>query len=174
MTNLHYREACIRAQSFGINLPNNNASSSILSLLKKHPEYLAGEQAKCHDKYMMEAWEQDEMRPVPRIVVDCGHSFGLIKVSLRGAQPIAEDPEPALRQEILEKQRKVAEARAEQQRQKEQQQRQKERWHAETSLREKLGFIDVDDMAEEQVKLAFDQVEFPPLSKKRKKKKKLA
>eukprot|EP00590_Aulacoseira_subarctica_P005554 CAMPEP_0172422870 /NCGR_PEP_ID=MMETSP1064-20121228/8990_1 /TAXON_ID=202472 /ORGANISM="Aulacoseira subarctica , Strain CCAP 1002/5" /LENGTH=970 /DNA_ID=CAMNT_0013163953 /DNA_START=54 /DNA_END=2966 /DNA_ORIENTATION=+ len=143
-------------------------------LLKKHPEYLAGEQAKCHDKYMMEAWEQDEMRPVPRIVVDCGHSFGLIKVSLRGAQPIAEDPEPALRQEILEKQRKVAEARAEQQRQKEQQQRQKERWHAETSLREKLGFIDVDDMAEEQVKLAFDQVEFPPLSKKRKKKKKLA
>jgi hypothetical protein len=155
-------------------------------LLKKHPEYLAGEQAKVHDKYMMQAWEQEDERPIPLILVDCGTTFRTVRVPIRGAQPIAEDPEPELfkkEMEVASKKVEVMEARireeeevrAEQLRAQEMyQQREKQRWHTKPeNIQEKLAFVDVDDMEEEEVKLSLDQVEFPPLNKKKKKKKKL-
>eukprot|EP00957_Ditylum_brightwellii_P157284 11970021-Ditylum_brightwellii.AAC.1 len=32
-------------------------------LMKKHPEFLRGEIAKCHDSYMMNAWDGEGKRP---------------------------------------------------------------------------------------------------------------
>jgi hypothetical protein len=66
-------------------------------LLKKHPEFLRADMAKCHDSYMMEAWDREEQRPVPPILVDCGRAFSLVDSPvLGGATPLAADPEPEL------------------------------------------------------------------------------
>lgn len=66
-------------------------------LKKKHYEYCKAEQAKCHDAYMMKAWEgsgASRPRPVssstvgpprlivPDILVDCGTKYGCIPAAL--------------------------------------------------------------------------------------------
>ena len=67
-------------------------------LKKKHYEYCEAEQAKCHDPYMMKAWEgagASRPRPlsassvvgpprliVPDILVDCGTKYGCIPAPL--------------------------------------------------------------------------------------------
>ncbi|MEL7342973.1 MAG: hypothetical protein AAGM67_20990, partial [Bacteroidota bacterium] len=77
-------------------------------LLKKHPEFLLAEIAKCHDPFMMKAWDMQEHRPVPPILVDCGHRFGFVESTVIGSTtPMAADPEPDLwrREEELQKMR---------------------------------------------------------------------
>ena len=167
-------------------------------LRKKHSEFLRAEMAKCHDSYMMKAWDTEEKRPVPPVLVDCGRAFGLVPSPvIGGASPNAADPEPELwrRQEERRKQ------------QEEEQQMRRERYNqhhhnrdndpyrndpsggldsalsAERPSRQddqnqgpkpsRGGFVDVDDMKVEKVEMAFDAVEVPvqPPKKKRKKKK---
>merc|ERR1712238_370818 len=61
-------------------------------IIKKHSEFLRAEMAKCHDSYMMSAWDSQEQRPVPPILVDCGHRFGVKPSTVLGAaEPLAED-----------------------------------------------------------------------------------
>ena len=166
-------------------------------LLKKHSEFLRAEIAKCHDSYMMKAWDTEEKRPVPPVLVDCGRAFGLVPSPvLGGAAPTAADPEPELwrRQEERRKQEE------------EEQQMRRERFSHHHNSRDNDpyrndpsggldsalseprpsrqedmgskpgrhgGFVDVDDMKEEKVEMSFDTVEVPvqPPKKKRKKKK---
>ena len=153
-------------------------------LMKKHSEFLRAEIAKCHDSYMMKAWDAEEQRPVPPILVDCGRAFSLVPSPVLGADaPIAADPEPDLwrRQEERRKQEEEEEA------------ARRERYNqaVEASLDGPLqedrppprsmntgsggggGFVDVDDMKEEKVEMSFDNVELPiqPLAKKKKKRK---
>ena len=152
--------------------------------MKKHSEFLRAEIAKCHDSYMMKAWDAEEQRPVPPILVDCGRAFSLVPSPVLGADaPIAADPEPDLwrRQEERRKQEEEEEA------------ARRERYNqaVEASLDGPLqedrppprsmntgsggggGFVDVDDMKEEKVEMSFDNVELPiqPLAKKKKKRK---
>ena len=66
-------------------------------LMKKHSEFLRAEVAKCHDAFMMEAWDKQERRPVPPILVECGRAFSTVPSPVLGAaEPKAEDPEPEL------------------------------------------------------------------------------
>jgi len=158
-------------------------------LLKKHPEFLRAEIAKCHDPYMMKAWDAEKQRPVPPVLVDCGHRFGLVPSPVVGdTSPMANDPEPAL-WERLEEERRLEEEYAEEQRQRKERQRQyrerqKQEDHVpEPSLDAALSssrgtkrpeFVDVDDMQEEKVEMTFDDVEIPvpqPTEQKKKKKK---
>eukprot|EP00536_Pseudo-nitzschia_multiseries_P011173 jgi/Psemu1/205115/e_gw1.366.58.1 len=152
-------------------------------LIKKHSEFLRAEIAKCHDQDMMISWDAQEQRPVPPILVDCGHRFGLKPSPVLGAaEPIAEDPEPELwkrEEERREFEEKEAEAR-----------RERQNYHnnhnndgpsMDAALSEgrgqgrKSNFEDVDDMKVEKVEIAFDKIEIPlqPPKKKKKKKKKL-
>lgn len=146
-------------------------------LIKKHSEFLKAEMAKCHDSFMMKAWDAQEQRPVPPILVDCGRAFSVVPSPVIGAaEPMAADPEPELwrRQEERRKQEEEeAEAR-------------RERYHPPTDidgpLSEERGphrerpppqnYVDVDDMKEEKVEMAFDKVEIPVQPPKKKKKKK--
>jgi len=132
-------------------------------LLKKHGEYLKAEQAKCHDEYMMKAWDAEESRPVPEILVDCGIKFGLRSASVTGREPDCVDPEPELWRKEEEKRQREAEQR---QRREEQRQARKDEERIRT-------FVDVDDMKEEKVELSFDNVQVPPPVTKKKKKRKL-
>jgi hypothetical protein len=139
-------------------------------LLKKHGEFLNAEMAKCHDSFMMKAWDEESNRPVPPVLVDCGATFGLVPSPVVGVEPMAEDPEPELwRKE--EEQRK---------RKEEQEGRYMEgdmprlpHDHVDEPPRRRASnFVDVDDMKEEQVELSFKNVEVvvpPPKKKKRKK-----
>lgn len=135
-------------------------------LKKKHFEFLKAEWAKCHDGYMMKAWDAEIHRPVPHILVDCGSNFGLVPSPVVGATPLAVDPEPALWQQ--EEARRAA-------RQQEQEQQQQ---HHHAPLpppppSRRGNFVDVDDMKEEKVELSFDAAAVIPPPKKKKKKKKL-
>lgn len=144
-------------------------------LLKKHGEYLCAEMAKCHDSFMMKAWDESEQRPVPPILVDCGSTFGMVPSPVTGAQPVAADPEPDLWQR--EKARRAAAAEREKVR------RPRDDYHRPPEHMEEGGgdepksrgggFVDVDDMKEEKVELSFENVEVvsPPPKKKRKRKK---
>ena len=77
-------------------------------LVKKHPEFLRAEVAKCHDSYMMKGWDLEVNRPVPPILVDCGSSFGLVPSPVTGSKaPSAVDPEPGLWSERRERQRRL-------------------------------------------------------------------
>lgn len=141
-------------------------------ILKKHSEFLVAERAKCHDQSMMEAWDAQEHRPVPPILVDCGRSFFLVPSPVIGADvPLAEDPEPELwrreteRREMDDKLRKEREARFEPPPDDMDSSRIEDR-----PIRHS-NFVDVDDMKEEKVELAFENVEIPLPSKKKKKKK---
>ena len=110
-------------------------------LKKKHFEYCQAEQAKCHDKYMMKAWEgAGASRPrahgetgtprliVPDILVDCGTKYGCIPVPLyhvpkdetksdeddendEGVIVDVVDPEPGLWQKEQEEERLAREKR---------------------------------------------------------------
>jgi len=167
-------------------------------LLKKHPDHLAAEQAKCHDTYMMKNWEMDTHRPIPQIIIDCGHRFGLIPAVVTGAQePIAYDPEP----EMLKKDEELRAARLEEDRQRRaaaaaaNAANNREYNYYEDGAEKnttddnaapnnsRFGFVDVDDMKDEKVQLVFDvAVVLPskseangdgPQKKKKKKKRKL-
>lgn len=159
-------------------------------LIKKHSEFLRAETAKAHDSYMMKAWDSQEQRPVPPILVDCGHRFGFKPSAVLGAAvPIAADPEPELwRRE--EERRELAEMEAEARRDRHNNGHHRhetkdvapsldaplaENRGAGRGIRERNNnaFVDVDDMKEEKVEMAFDSVEIPIQPPKKKKKKKL-
>ena len=161
-------------------------------LIKKHSEFLRAEIAKCHDGYMMKAWDSQQQRPVPPILVDCGHRFGLKPTPVLGAaDPLAADPEPELwRRE--EERREIAEREAEARRERYNNSHHRHNHDSVPSLdaplseerghggsgggqpREKRSnFVDVDDMKVEKVEMAFDNVEIPVQPPKKKKKKKL-
>ena len=147
-------------------------------LLKKHSEFLRAEIAKCHDSFMMTSWDAQENRPVPPILVDCGHRFGLKPSPVVGAaEPIAEDPEPELWKREEER-REMAEKEAEARRE-----RYNNNYHnddvpsMDAALSDgrgprKSNFEDVDDMKVEKVEIAFDKIEIPIQPPKKKKKKK--
>ena len=166
-------------------------------LLKKHGAYNAAERAKCHDKYMMSVWEDmNTCRPaVPMILVDCGKQFGKQESTIsNGAEPRAQDPEPALweRKQLQEKimQEKRQELRAAKQ---QQQYNNNSSGGGNNSTNSGGGgggstnpsnkstfsgsrptvFVDVDDMKDETLEVNFDQVKLPPVTKKKKKKRKL-
>ena len=60
--------------------------------MKKHPEYLEGEKAKIHESYMMNAWDEEEILPIPQVVFNCGERFGLVTASVYGICPTVTDP----------------------------------------------------------------------------------
>jgi len=127
-------------------------------LLKKHPEFLHGETAKCHDSYMMKWWDGEVKRPVPQILVDCGSRFGSVPSSVQGAtEPRANDPEPDLwREEQIRIQRRHDGGGG---------------GGGSGGPRGGSDFVDVDDMKDEKVELSFDNI-VPVVPKKKKKKKK--
>eukprot|EP00587_Corethron_hystrix_P001739 CAMPEP_0113300092 /NCGR_PEP_ID=MMETSP0010_2-20120614/1862_1 /TAXON_ID=216773 ORGANISM="Corethron hystrix, Strain 308" /NCGR_SAMPLE_ID=MMETSP0010_2 /ASSEMBLY_ACC=CAM_ASM_000155 /LENGTH=771 /DNA_ID=CAMNT_0000153451 /DNA_START=305 /DNA_END=2617 /DNA_ORIENTATION=+ /assembly_acc=CAM_ASM_000155 len=137
-------------------------------LVKKHPEFLIAEQAKCHDRYMMEAWESSTRRPLPQIAIDCGH-YGLHACTIKGKVPSVEDPEPVLREREEEryKAQKEEAAKAEEERLA----RERREYHDNAEDGEGLhkrpqqnhnsNFVDVDDVKDEKVKVMFEVVEFP-------------
>ncbi|KAL7469200.1 hypothetical protein ACHAXS_009457 [Conticribra weissflogii] len=151
-------------------------------LIKKHSDQLRAECGKCHDEAMMSAWDNDENRPVPGVLIDCGSKFGLVTCAVKGSdKPMAVDPEPELWREeeerMAEEERKYRErqaaaeaaARAEEMEQK----RRQEEMAAIAAEKRKGNFVDVDDMPEEKVELSFEDVVVAPPPKKKKKKKKL-
>jgi len=143
-------------------------------LLKKHSDQLRAERGKCHDGVMMVAWDNDQKRPVPPILIACGSKFGLVHSSITGSgRPIAKDPEPDLWREEEERiaeekryqeQQAAAEAAAKA-REEEHQQRK------ENNASSKSNFVDVDDMVEEKVELKFENIDVAPAAKPKKKKK---
>ncbi len=161
-------------------------------LLKKHPEFLEAEKAKVHDSYMMDWWDKEICRPVPRVTIDCGPQFGLIVNPVKGgAHPTVNDPEPDLWREEQDRVRKREEE-EERYRQKMAATESMEQNHRKNS--ESMGdggdstnvahtaasnFVDIDDMKDEKVELSFDNVNVVTLTtsgngkKKKKKKKKL-
>ena len=164
-------------------------------LLKKHPEFLKAEIAKCHDSYMMKWWDEEVCRPVPQILVDCGSTFGLVPSSVSGSdKPTASDPEPDLwREEQDLKRRMEEEEEMRRQRRAEvmelaERQRKNSESRGETaggppmndSVDPTFGgggnrssnFVDVDDMKDEKVELSFENVDVPIIPPKKKKKKK--
>jgi len=147
-------------------------------LIKKHSEFLRADMAKCHDSYMMSAWDSQEQRPVPPILVDCGKRFGVRPSPVLGSsEPIAIDPEPELWR-VEEQRREETEKRREQYKNNQTQ------LALDAPLSEDRGyirnndnntrsnFVDVDDMKEEKVEIAFDTIEIPLQPPKKKKKKK--
>jgi len=160
-------------------------------LVKKHPEYLHAEQAKIHDKYMMNSWEEETVRPIPQAIVDCGQHHGYVPVCVVGAaEPIAPDPEPQLHAKAEERRLRLEEERRaydEEQRlafEESQRHNQNDRGRDDDNddggEDEDAGgadnrparFVDVDDMKEEKVQLDFENLDIPPPPKKKKKKKK--
>lgn len=140
-------------------------------LLKKHGEFLKAEMAKCHDSFMMKAWDQESNRPVPPVLVDCGATFGLVPSPVVGVEPMAEDPEPELwRRE--EEQRKRKEEERERYVEREVHSRAPHDYVDEPPRSRASNFVDVDDMKEEKVELSFENVQVvaPPPKKKKKKK----
>jgi hypothetical protein len=145
-------------------------------LHKKHSEFLKAEVAKCHDSYMMRAWDSGDIRPVPAILVDCGSNFSLVTSQVIGAAtPLAVDPEPELWQKEEDRRKRLEEQEA---------QRDSQRYHhrnrrdsegdgdgpSAPAPARRSNFVDVDDMKEEKVELSFENVEVQlPKKKKRKK-----
>ena len=147
-------------------------------LIKKHSDQLRCELAKCHDGPMMTAWDNDERRPVPPVLIDCGSKFGLVPSPIIGsALPTANDPEPQLWKEeqerIAEVERRQQEREAAARAHEEEMQRRRETANA--GEKRKSNFVDPDDMVEEKVELSFENVEVvaPPPKKKKKKRKSL-
>ena len=150
-------------------------------IIKKHSEFLRAEMAKCHDSYMMSAWDSQEQRPVPPILVDCGHRFGVKPSPVLGAaEPLAEDPEPELwRREEERREFEEEEAAARRERYNNSNNNtgpsldaplSEDRGHIRNN--NQIDFVDVDDMKVEKVEIAFDTIEIPVQSLKKKKKKK--
>jgi len=154
-------------------------------LQKKHKEFLRAEQAQLHDEYMMKAWDEELQRPVPHVLVDCGANFDLVPSPVLGSEPMAADPEPDLWRKEEEKRKREEELqqqRAEQRRlQRENPPERHQRPGSEgeerrnshpNNSRPVKNFVDVDDMKEEKVEMAFDTVDVPVQPPKKKKKKK--
>jgi hypothetical protein len=145
-----------------------DASFLTKHLLKKHPEFLKAEQAKCHDKYMMETWDATDDRPVPDVLVDCGKQFGLVPAKIFGREPDCTDPEPEMWQLEQKKRQRDEELRK---------RRELDRQMRKQTEAPRLGggggavFVDVDDMKEEKVEISFENIEVPVLAKKKKKRK---
>ncbi|CAB9519926.1 Serrate RNA effector molecule homolog [Seminavis robusta] len=156
-------------------------------LQKKHKEFLRAEQAQLHDEYMMRAWDEEDQRPVPSVLVDCGAIFDLVPSAVVGAEPTAVDPEPEMWRKEEERRKREDEM------QKEREERQRQRAEAEKERRNQpqqssppgvderrnsnfkkpeKNFVDVDDMKEEKVEMSFDNVDVPVQPPKKKKKKK--
>jgi hypothetical protein len=148
-------------------------------LLKKHSDHLRSECAKCHDQAMMVAWDNDENRPVPPVLIDCGAKFRKVPSAVVGsAEPIAHDPEPQLWKEeeerMAEEERRRKEAEEEERLAEEERQRaEQRRQEAMAGEKRKGNFVDVDDMVEEKVELKMEDVVVAPPAKKKKKKKSL-
>lgn len=152
-------------------------------LQKKHKEFLRAEQAQLHDEYMMKAWDEEICRPVPPVLVDCGANFDLVPSPVLGSEPMAADPEPDLwrkEEERRKREEELQQQRAEQRRlanenRPERHQRpegdERRNSHGNNS-RPAKNFVDVDDMKEEKVEMAFDTVDVPVQPPKKKKKKK--
>jgi hypothetical protein len=137
-------------------------------LFKKHSEYLRAEVAKCHDAFMMRAWEEEAVRPIPQIWVDCGSNFGLQPSTVVGAIPMGEDPEPELWRKEEERRKRLEEKEEMRNRRRDEQMQQPH-----MPRRAPSTFVDVDDMKEEKVELKFDTVDIPVEAPKKKKRKKL-
>ncbi|KAL3934783.1 MAG: hypothetical protein SGBAC_009566 [Bacillariaceae sp.] len=152
-------------------------------LLKKHPEFLKAERAKCHDTHMMESWDKQEQRPVPPILVDCGRAFSTVPSPVLGAaDPMAADPEPDLWKRQEERRKQDEEEKARRERNYDNHSQSNNDGGPPAALNQALseprgprqnGFVDVDDMREEKVEMAFDDIEVPVQPPKKKKKKKL-
>jgi len=141
-------------------------------LLKKHADFLKAEMAKCHDSYMMQAWDAEEHRPVLPILVDCGSNFGLVPSNVTGGEtPTALDPEPELWRKEEERRKRLADQ--EHYRQRRQEEETSNTAAAPPPPPRRNHFVDVDDMKEEKVELSFENVQVLPPPKKKKKKKKL-
>jgi len=145
-------------------------------LLKKHSDQLRAECAKCHDGPMMAAWDSDQCRPVPPVLIDCGSKFGLVPSPVTGSdRPAADDPEPALwaeeQERMAEEERRHREREAAARAAEEEERRRREAANA--GEKRKSNFVDPDDMVEEKVELSFVEVVAPPPKKKKKKKKSL-
>jgi hypothetical protein len=150
-------------------------------LLKKHKEFLFAELAKCHDPYMMKWWDEEVIRPVPLMLIDCGSKFGYVPALVIGAsEPYVHDPEPEMwkkeQERLLKEKEKMALI--------EQkcacvenidvttQKQFVNHGNNNQGIRQGNNFIDVDDMKDEKVELSFCEVEvMQPLKKKKKKKK---
>ncbi|CAJ1959448.1 unnamed protein product [Cylindrotheca closterium] len=152
-------------------------------LLKKHPEFLKAERAKSHDTYMMESWDKQEQRPVPPILVDCGRVFSTVPSRVLGAvEPMAADPEPELWKRQEERRKQDEEIKARYERNYDNHNQLSNDGGPPAALNQPLleprgprqnGFLDVDDMHEEKVEMAFEDIEVqlqPPKKKKKKKK----
>jgi hypothetical protein len=137
--------------------------------------------AKCHDSYMMKAWDAQEYRPVPPILVECGRAFSVVPSPVVGAAvPMAADPEPELWRR-QEDRRRAEDEDQEARRERYQREQQHHTNHGPPDLNGPLSddrpqaprhFVDVDDMKEEKVEMAFEDVEIPVQPPKKKKKKK--
>ncbi len=144
-------------------------------LQKKHSDQLRAECGKCHDGVMMASWDNDEKRPVPPILIDCGSKFGFVPSAVVGSgRPITTDPEPELWKEEQERiaeeekryQERQAAAEAAAKSREEEQQRRKENSFS------RGNFVDVDDMVEEKVELSFENIDVAHQVKPKKKKRK--
>jgi len=141
-------------------------------LLKKHVEYLRAEQAKCHDEYMMKAWDAEAHRPVPDVMIECGSMFGLVPSPVQGQIPDAEDPEPGMWRKAEERRKRDSEMRPPREmRRPDFDDNRSGPSSSAPSGGGGGGFVDVDDMKEEKMQVSFDNVEIPAVAPKRKKKK---
>jgi len=153
--------------------------------MKKHPEYLAGEKAKIHDSYMMKTWEEEEIRPLPQVVFNCGERFGFVTASVFGICPTVTDPYPALFR--IDEEKRAIREKVERERRERYQQRNHSQYEGPYGPSNRAnngnsqsqgntgGFVDVDDMKDNKVELSFDNIAIPlpPPKKKKKKKKKI-
>ena len=136
-------------------------------LLKKHSEHLHAEQAKCHDAFMMKAWDAASERPVPDILVDCGKLFGTVACKVSGTIPTCIDPEPELWRQHEERRQRAEEmsARRAEMRNQQQQQPPLDHSHASQPPRPHVPkFVDVDDMKVEKVEISFDNIIVPDVA----------
>ena len=123
-------------------------------LLKKHPEFLAGEEAKAHDDFMKICWESAETRTcLPEVMVRIPN-FGIHPVPIKGtfSRPMIHDPHPAFAAE------EEARARANYERE------EKRRREFEGDRRGDLNvmddrpvttFVDADDLRDESKEVVF-------------------
>ena len=147
-------------------------------LLKKHSEHLHAEQAKCHDAFMMKAWESVSERPVPYILVDCGKQFGTVPCPVVGTIPTCIDPEPKLWSDYLERRQRLEdmELRRLEQRNQNKHQHQQQQSSVDEHPYKPMSqppqrppprvnnFVDVDDMKVEKVEVSFDNVVVPDVA----------
>jgi hypothetical protein len=136
---------------------------------------------------MMAAWDREDRRPVPPMLVDCRMKFVLRPSQVAGSDsPAASNPEPELwreKQQRMEQQRMAEEEWRYREREREREaavraeeeemMRRREQQASNAGGKWKSNFVDPDDMVEEKVELSFENVAVAPPQKKKKKKKSL-